>query len=77
MRLVREIAPSMPWLIPGIGKQGGNLELSVSLGNKGDSFGLINVSRDILYYKDSSEDSINSRVDYYHKKIKEILNDGK
>ena len=77
MRLVREIAPSMPWLIPGIGKQGGNLELSVSLGNKGDSFGLINVSRDILYYKDSSENSIKSRVDYYHDKIKEILADAK
>ena len=73
MRLVRDSSPLTSWLIPGIGKQGGNLEMSVNLGNKEGSLGIINVSRDILYYKDSSEKNINSRVKYYHKKIKEIL----
>ena len=77
MRLVRKTAPLMNWLIPGIGKQGGNLDLSVSLGNEKGAYGIINVSRDILYYKDSSEKNINSRVKYYHNKIKEILNNGK
>jgi len=77
MRLVRDTAPLMSWLIPGIGKQGGNLKLSVNLGNKNGSFGIINVSRDILYYKDSSENNIKSRVDFYHETIKDILDDGK
>ena len=71
--LIRKKSPSMSWLIPGIGKQGGNLNLSVSIGNQDDSLGIINVSRDVLYYKDSSEDNINSRVKYYHNQIKEIL----
>ena len=73
IRLIRKKSPSMSWLIPGIGKQGGNLNLSVSIGNQDDSLGIINVSRDILYYKDSSEENINSRVRYYHNQIKEIL----
>ena len=76
MRSVRQAAPLIPWLIPGIGKQGGNLEMSVKLGNKQGAVGMINVSRDILYYKNSSEKSINSRAGYYHQKIKEILGDG-
>ncbi len=76
MQLVRDTAPLMPWLIPGIGKQGGNLDISVNLGNKNGSFGIINVSRDVLYYKDSTEDDIKSRADYYHKKIKKILDNG-
>ena len=77
MRLLRESGPHMNWLIPGIGKQGGNLEMSVSLGNQKESFGIINVSRDILYYEDSSEHNIKYRADYYHQKIKESLNYGK
>jgi len=77
MRLLRDSGPQMTWLIPGIGKQGGNLEMSVSLGNREESFGIINVSRDILYYKDSSKDSVKFRANYYHQKIKEILNNEK
>lgn len=47
---IREAAPTLPFLIPGVGKQGGNLELSVSYGT--DELGenaLISSSRAIIY----------------------------
>jgi orotidine-5'-phosphate decarboxylase len=50
LKTVREKAPGLPFLIPGIGAQGGDLEASVLEGT--DAFGemaLINSSRGILY----------------------------
>jgi len=47
---IREIASDMPFLIPGIGKQGGDLERTVSAGiGKKRSPALINSSRSIIY----------------------------
>ncbi len=75
MRLIRENSPNTPWLIPGIGKQGGNLEMSVNIGNNNGAYGIINVSRDILYYKKSTEEDIYERTLYYHNQIKGFLNE--
>lgn len=75
MRRIRSEAPLMPWLIPGIGKQGGNLEMSVKIGNQDGAIGIINVSRDILYHGDSTEKDIYVRTLFYHNKIKDFLND--
>ncbi len=48
--IVREICPESPFLIPGIGAQGGDLELSVRLGSwKTGGGALINASRAVLY----------------------------
>ena len=74
MRLIREKSPSMSWLIPGIGKQGGNLASSINIGNQSGASGIINVSRDILYHKSSSEKDIHSRTLFYHNQIKDLLN---
>lgn len=47
---VRELAPSMPLLVPGIGAQGGDIDASVAAGAAADGTGLIvNSSRAILY----------------------------
>jgi orotidine-5'-phosphate decarboxylase len=47
---VRELAPSLPLLVPGIGAQGGDIEASVAAGATADGTGLIvNSSRAILY----------------------------
>ena len=73
MRLIRKKSPSMSWLIPGIGKQGGNLELSINIGNQSGACGIINVSRDILYHNNSSESDIHSRTLFYHNQIKGFL----
>ncbi|MFQ6102056.1 MAG: orotidine-5'-phosphate decarboxylase [Anaerolineae bacterium] len=47
---LREIAPTLPFLIPGIGAQGGNLEAAVTHGPTLDGLGpVINSSRGIIY----------------------------
>lgn len=50
LRKIRKIAPSMPLLIPGIGKQGGDLKSSIRFGcDKNGELALINASRSIIY----------------------------
>ncbi len=47
---VRELAPSLPLLVPGIGAQGGDVEASVRAGRDAQGYGmLVNSSRAILY----------------------------
>ena len=47
---VREIAPDLPFLIPGIGAQGGDLEQSVLFGtDKSGELAIFNSSRGIIY----------------------------
>jgi orotidine-5'-phosphate decarboxylase len=53
LRRVREIAPSLPLLVPGIGVQGGDIEATVEAGLDAEGAGLvINSSRAILYAGD-------------------------
>lgn len=49
LKVIREAHPTLPLLIPGVGTQGGSLELSVKYGNTGDGLGIINVSRHVIY----------------------------
>ena len=50
MTAIRETAPELPWLIPGIGAQGGDLEASVRHGMGENAIpSMINSSRGILY----------------------------
>jgi orotidine-5'-phosphate decarboxylase len=47
---LREIAPNLPLLIPGIGAQGGSLEVAVAHGSTADGIGpVVNSSRGIIY----------------------------
>ncbi len=47
---IRKLAPDLPYLIPGIGAQGGDLENTVKYGFvKGDVLSFINSSRGIIY----------------------------
>ena len=47
---VRKIVPDMPILIPGIGKQGGDLRSAIRYGcDKNGKLAIINVSRSIIY----------------------------
>ncbi len=47
---LREIAPNLPFLIPGVGAQGGSLEAAVTHGPTADGLGpVINSSRGIIY----------------------------
>jgi orotidine-5'-phosphate decarboxylase len=50
LRAIREVAPSLPILLPGIGAQGGDLEASVRAGADADGAGLlVSASRSVLY----------------------------
>jgi len=50
LSIVRDIAPRLPFLIPGIGAQGGNLEQAVLHGPSAEAVGpVINSSRGIIY----------------------------
>ena len=72
MESLREISPNLSWLIPGIGAQGGDLEASISIGNK-NGIGIVNISRGILYAGNGSLDAIVESAQNYTNKIKEIL----
>jgi orotidine-5'-phosphate decarboxylase len=50
LKLIRSIAPKMPILIPGIGRQGGDLKSSIRFGcDKNGELAVVNSSRAILY----------------------------
>ena len=54
---IRAAAPSLPFLIPGLGAQGGEAEQVVRRGRNRDGEGLVfNVSRDVLYAGKKIED---------------------
>ena len=56
MQAVRETVPNFPFLIPGVGVQGGDLKSAVINGTDADGgMALINVSRGIIY-KSSGKD---------------------
>ncbi len=50
LKRVREICPEIPLLIPGVGTQGGDMELALKYGLSVNRDGaIINVSRQIIY----------------------------
>lgn len=56
LRNVREIAPELPLLIPGIGAQGGDLDVSVKAAADSNGKGfLISASRSIIYASDGKD----------------------
>ncbi len=71
MSKIRKISNDLPWLVPGIGVQGGNLEKSVSISNH-NGIGIINVSRDILYAGNGSIKEIIESAQRYTKKIRSL-----
>lgn len=62
LRRIRQLVPEMPFLIPGIGAQGGDLKSVVRFGcdRKGIS-ALINVSRGVLYASSNRDFAISAR----------------
>jgi len=73
MKKIKNIAPSLTWLIPGIGAQGGDLEKSVSISNSNKGIGIINVSRSIIYAGNQSIDDIREATIDYNNKINKFL----
>jgi len=56
LRQIRDVAPTLPILLPGLGTQGGDLEASVRAGMTADSTGLLcSSSRGIMYASSGSD----------------------
>ena len=69
---IRKKAQGLPFLIPGVGAQGGDLESSLRNGSAGGS-ALINVSRGISFAGDLSEQAIHDAADEYVNKMRNII----
>jgi orotidine-5'-phosphate decarboxylase len=70
--IIRQYAPGLPLLIPGVGAQGGDLEASLIAGNT-NGVALINVSRGISFAGDQSEEAIHVAAKDYIDKMRTIL----
>tara|TARA_Y100000590_G_scaffold352576_1_gene405180 strand:- start:333 stop:1121 length:789 start_codon:yes stop_codon:yes gene_type:complete len=69
---VNKISNNLPWLMPGIGFQGGDLKKSISIGEK-NYLPLVNVSRGILYFNNGTINDIRFATEDYTEKIRNIL----
>ncbi len=72
LKSIREVVPDMPFLIPGIGAQGGDLKETISSSlDKYRRGAIINVSRDVLYasYDTHFGESARKRALEYQNKI--------
>jgi orotidine-5'-phosphate decarboxylase len=73
LKKLRKKAPALPFLIPGIGAQGGDLEATIKYGcDKNGELALINVSRGILYA--SSESNFDEKAREAAIKFNEEIN---
>lgn len=67
--LLREKFPELPFLIPGVGAQGGSIEAAVGACGEGAS-GIINVSRAILYPESGNVEDVRKNAIYYKNLLK-------
>ena len=73
MKEIRKKTKGLPWLIPGVGFQGGSLKDSIQIGSQYKSLSIINVSRGIIYAGGGSLDDIRVATEDYTEKIRNIL----
>ena len=71
MSKIRE-SNKLPWLIPGIGAQGGDLEKSVKISNRNSSVGIINISRSIIFAGNCKIEDVNKAAKIFNKKINSV-----
>ena len=69
---IKRISSNLPWLMPGVGFQGGDLKKSITLGDR-NGLAIINVSRGILNAGNGDILDIRNAVIDYTEKIRENL----
>ena len=69
---VEKSSDAMPWLMPGVGFQGGDLKSSIEIGER-NFLSLINVSRGIIYNQNGTIGDIREAAENYTKKIRNFL----
>jgi orotidine-5'-phosphate decarboxylase len=68
LKILRDALPDLPFLVPGVGAQGGDFKEVVKYGRDKDGAGLlVNVGRDIIYADDGKKfaQSVRERAQYY------------
>jgi orotidine-5'-phosphate decarboxylase len=74
LKMIRKIVPEIPLLIPGIGKQGGDLKSAVRDGcDKNGQLAIINASRSIIYASSGKDFAEAARMEA-KKMLKEMRN---
>ena len=73
MNSIKVVSGDMPWLIPGVGFQGGSLKDSIAIGSKNSSIALINSSRSIIYAGDGSIKDIKLAAENFTNEIKKFM----
>ena len=71
---IREVVPSLPFLVPGVGAQGGDAEAAVKHGLTDNGVGLVNSSRGIIYAGENQGDAFAKAAGQSAKKLKRRLN---
>jgi len=72
MEDIRKQSKGMPWLIPGVGFQGGDLETALNISHE-HGMGIVNVSRGILYAGNGSIKAVIQAARDYSDKIRDIV----
>jgi orotidine-5'-phosphate decarboxylase len=72
LKMIRNLSPEIPLLIPGIGSQGGDLVGSIKVSNK-TGVGIVNISRGISFVGNMKREEIYKTAKNYHKQITNIM----
>jgi orotidine-5'-phosphate decarboxylase len=75
MEEVREHAGDLPFLVPGIGAQGGDAEAAVEYGTDEDGVGLVNSTRSIIYAGEGDADRFEGAAREAAKSLRRTLNE--
>lgn len=69
LKRIREIAPTLPFLVPGVGEQGGSATEAVEAGARSDGRGLVvSASRSVLYA--GGEAQIRAEAESLHRQLR-------
>ena len=74
LRTVRERVPDLPFLVPGVGAQGGDAEAAATYATATNGAGLVNSTRGIIFAGENSEQSYADAAEAAAKDLKERLN---
>ena len=72
MEDIRKLSKEIPWLIPGVGSQGGDLDKALNISHD-KGMAIINISRGILYAGDGSINAVIQAARDYTNKIRGIV----
>ena len=74
LEALRERVPSLPFLVPGVGAQGGDAKAAVEHGLRDDGVGLVNSSRGIIFAGEDEGEEFAAAAGQSAKQLKQRLN---